>query len=404
MFENLIAQESIRKQLNSAVIQNKLPHSLLFNGEDYSGKMSAALELARAVSCEKGNAPWDCNCRSCRDHRVLNNPDLLLLGRRYFLEEIKASAELLNRSRATFAVYMFIRNVRKLLKRFEPLIWEGQEKKLNKYSSALANVNEAIEKLNPEKELMDEQTLKDFLDDLIHHVRTLIPAVPVGIPIDQIRNISRWAHRTSKGRAKVIVLERADSIKDSAANALLKILEEPPAHVTFILTTERKGGLIQTIRSRVRPYDFTPRSDQDSALVLEKLFRYENAHMSLYHFFQSWSDTDYGFINSHIRIFLDNCFSGGSIRELEDLFQYFDKNKGKDELKRFLRMLSDEIRLRFKEDPELISTVEGQNLVSLLLEKLNRCASNSSVYNQSSLFLMESLFYDIREQYEAFCN
>ncbi len=404
MFENLIAQDSIRKQLSSAVMQNKLPHSLLFNGEDYSGKMSAALELARAVSCEKGNALWDCNCRSCRDHRVLNNPDLLLLGRRYFLEEIKASAELLNRSRASYAVYMFIRNIRKLLKRFEPVIWEGQEKKLNKYSGALANVNEAIEKLDPEKKLMEEEELKAFLDDLIHQVRTLIPAVPVGIPIDQIRNISRWAHRTSNGRAKVIVLERAESIKDSAANALLKILEEPPSHVTFILTTERKGGLIQTIRSRVRPYDFTPRSDKDSALVLEKLFRYESADINLYHFFQSWSDTDYSFISSHIRIFLDNCFSSGSIRELEDLFQYFDKNRGKDELGRFLRMLSDEIRLRIKEDPELVSTVEGQNLVSSLLGKLNRCASNSSVYNQSSLFLLESLFYDIREQYEAFCN
>jgi DNA polymerase-3 subunit gamma/tau len=404
LFENLIAQESIRKQLSSAVMQNKLPHSLLFNGEDYSGKLSAALELARTVSCEKGSAAWDCNCRSCRDHRVLNNPDLLLLGRRYFLEEIKASAELLNRSRATFAVYMFIRNIRKLLKRFEPVIWEGQEKKLNKFSGALANANEAIEKLDPEKPLMPEEDLKAFLDDLIHQVRTLIPAVPAGVPIDQIRNISRWAHRTSNGRAKVIVLERADAIKDGAANALLKILEEPPAHVTFILTTDRKGSLIQTIRSRVRPYDFTPRSDADSALVLERLFRYEKADMSLYHFFQSWSDTDYGFISSHIRIFLDNCFSGGSIRELEDLFQYFDKNREKDELKRFLRMLSDEIRLRFREDPELISTVEGQALVSLLLGKINRCASNSSVYNQSSLFLLESLFYDIREQYEAFCN
>ena len=404
MFENLISQKSIRKQLSSAVIQDKLPQSLLFNGEDYSGKMSAALELARAVSCDKANAPWDCDCRSCRDHRLLNSPDLLLLGRRYFLEEIKASAELLNRCRAQFAVYMFIRNVRKLLKRFEPVLWEGQEKKLNKYSGALANATEALEKLDPERPLMEEDELKAFLDDLIHQVRLLIPAVPVGIPIDQIRNISKWAHRTSNGKAKIIILERADTIQDSAANALLKILEEPPAHVTFILTTERKGSLIQTIRSRVRPYDFTPRSDRDSALVLEKLFRYENADMSLYHFFQSWSDTDYNFISSHIRIFLDNCFSGGSIRELEDLFQYFDKNRGKDELKRFLRMLSDEIRLRFREDPELISTVEGQIMVSSLLEKINRCASNSSVYNQSSLFLMESLFYDIRERYEAFCN
>ena len=81
---------------------------------------------------------------------------------------------------------------------------------------------------------------------------------------------------------------------------------------------------------------------------------------TLFQFFQRWSDTDYNFISSHIRQFLDNCFNGDSIRDLDDLFQYFDKNKGKDELKRFLRLLSDELRLRFREDPDLLATVRGQ--------------------------------------------
>ncbi len=402
MFENLIGQESIKKQLVSGLSRNTLPHSLLFCGEDYSGKMTTALELARAVSCSSPNAPWDCSCRSCRDHRVLNNPDLLLLGKRYFLEEIKASAELLGRTRANFAVFMFIRNVRKLLKRFEPVIWEGQEKKLSKYSGTISSVSELLEQLDPEKELMGEKDLEKYLDDIINQVRTLTAAVPASTPIDQIRNISKWAHRTSSSKAKVVIIEKADTLLEGSANSLLKILEEPPAHVNFILTTDRKGSILQTIRSRVRHFEFTPRSVADSRLVLEKLFRTEDTNETLFQFFQRWSDTDYNFISSHIRQFLDNCFNGDSIRDLDDLFQYFDKNKGKDELKRFLRLLSDELRLRFREDPDLLATVRGQRLVSDILEEINSCGTNSARFNQSSLFLLESLFYNVREKYEAF--
>ncbi|QEN07482.1 hypothetical protein EXM22_05575 [Oceanispirochaeta crateris] len=402
MFENLIGQDAIKKQLSAGVLQNSLPHSLMFSGEDFSGKMTAALELARSISCTRENAPWDCDCRSCRDHRVLINPDLLLLGRRYFLEEIKASAELLKRTRAVFAIYMFLRNVRKLLKRFEPVLWEGQEKKLSKYNGALTSVTEALELLDPEKPLMEEDKLNKYLDELIGNIRNLIPAVPGAPPIDQIRNISKWAHRTSSGKAKIVIIEKAETLLDSAANSLLKILEEPPAHVTFILTTDRKGSIIQTIRSRVRNFEFTPRTSKVSSQILEKLFRQESCEMNLFQFFQSWSDTDYSFISNYIRLFTDTSINNGSIKELEELFQYFDKNKSKEELKRFLRLLTDELRLRFKEDPDLYSTVRGQILVSDLLSDINRCSSNSVRYNQSSLFLMESLFYNMREKYEAF--
>ncbi len=404
MFENLIGQDVIKKQLTLGILHNSLPHSLLFSGEDYSGKMTAALELARGISCSRDKAPWDCDCRSCRDHRVMINPDLLLLGRRYFLEEIKASAELLNRTRAVFASFMFIRNIRKLLKRFEPVLWEGQEKKLTKFNGSLSSLTEALELLDPEKPLMEEEELKSCLDDMINHVRNLLPAIPATIPIDQIRNISKWAHRTSTGKAKIVIIEKADTLLDSAANSLLKILEEPPPHVTFILTTDRKGSLIQTIRSRVRHYEFTPRSMESSALVLEKLFRFESSDTSLFQFFQRWSDTDYNFINNHIRLFTDITINGGSIRELEDLFLYFDKAKGKEDLKSFLRLLSDELRLRFREDPEFYSTVRGQILVTEILQEINKCASNSQRYNQSSLFLLESLFYSMRDRYEAFCS
>ena len=402
MFENLIGQDGVRDQLRSELKKKALPKALLFSGEAHAGKLTAALELARSITCEK-NGAWDCDCRACRDHRLIVNPDVLMLGNRYFISEIKASADLLIRTRAVFAQYMFIRNIRKLLKRFEPVIWEGMEKKLSKYSNALAQITENIELLDPGKELPEDKDLQKFLDDTIGLARNLIPAVPATVPVDQIRNISKWAHLTSTGTAKIVILEQVETLLESASNSLLKILEEPPPHVTFILMTERRGTIIPTILSRVRTFDFVPRTPAVSAAILQKLFRTDEDELELSSFFQRWSDIDYGFMREHVRTFADAVSTRGAITDLDDLFQFIDNNKSKVILKSFLRLLSDEIRMRFREDPELLGSVTGQSVVKNIMGEINKCSINSEVYNQNSLFLLECLFYKTRDIYEALC-
>ncbi len=404
MFENLIGQDNIRRQLQDSSLKGSLPHGLLFCGESCSGRMTAALELARVLSCTGGQADWDCPCRSCQDHRLLISPELLLLGRRSFIEEIKASGDLLVRTRAVFAAYMFIRNVRKLLKRFEGLLWEDNEKKLSKYSASIAFLTENLDHLDPGGILMPQDEMEHWLDEILSHVRRILPALPASIPVNQIRSISRWARQTGSGRAKVVILEGVETLQDSSANALLKILEEPPAPVTFILTAERKGAVLGTIRSRVRIFDFLPRSMETSGEILEKLYRYEGAEISLNHFFQGWSDRDQHFINTQVRLFLDNCFSEGENQGLEDLFQYFGKTKNREDFRVFLSLLSEEPRQRFLEDPDLLATVQGQALVSDIQKEINQSAAGALVYNQSLPFLFENLFYSVKEQYETFCT
>jgi len=403
LFENLIGQDSVRDQLQGALNNKTLPKALLFSGEAYAGKLTAALELARGITCKNGDARWDCDCRSCRDHRLIVNPDILILGNRYFMSEIKASAELLIRTRAVFAQYMYIRNIRKLLKRFEPIIWEGMEKKLSRYSRTLSQLTEKMEQLDPGKDLPEEGDLKKILDETTTLARNLLPAVPRGIPVDQVRNISRWAHRTSTGTAKIVIMEQAEKILESASNSLLKILEEPPSHVTFILLTERKGVLISTILSRVRNYDFAPRSRATSAAILEKLFRTEPKNMQLSEYFQEWSDLDYNFLKDKVRIFVDASVNRGSLTDLDDLFQFIDKNRDKTLLGSFLKLLTEEIKRRFKENPEWQGSVAGQKVVKDVMTEINICHVNSEIYNQNSLFLLECLFYKTRDIYEALC-
>lgn len=72
------------------------------------------------------------------------------------------------------------------------------------------------------------------------------------IPVDAIRALADFVAITAhRGRAKVIVIAPAEAMHPSAANALLKMLEEPPGSATyFVLVTHRPDRVLPTIRSR----------------------------------------------------------------------------------------------------------------------------------------------------------
>ena len=69
--------------------------------------------------------------------------------------------------------------------------------------------------------------------------------------IDQVRAAIDWAQQTSgRGRGKVLLLHPADALNTSAANALLKTLEEPPGQMRLLLTSADPEHLLPTVRSR----------------------------------------------------------------------------------------------------------------------------------------------------------
>ena len=81
------------------------------------------------------------------------------------------------------------------------------------------------------------------------------------IKIDQIRELIYTMNKTAlnSGR-KIYVIEQADRMNNSSANALLKFLEEPEANVTAILLTQRLNAIVSTIRSRCQLLSFQPLS------------------------------------------------------------------------------------------------------------------------------------------------
>jgi DNA polymerase-3 subunit delta' len=123
----------------------------------------------------------------------------------------------------------------------------------------------------------------DVLDDyaeasaerLEHNGLYAPPSGSEGLYVATIRTIVQKAGLTpAVGQRKVFVIGDADRMvsqegADQAANAFLKLLEEPPADTTIILTSSQPGALLPTIRSRVVAFRCAPLPDADVRAFLD---------------------------------------------------------------------------------------------------------------------------------------
>ena len=240
MFENIVGHPTTTRLLEEEVRSGRLPRAALITGPAYSGKLSIALELARVLACSAGGA-WGCGCDHCRRHRDLSYPYLVLMGSRYFALEIGAAVDLLRRSRTTAAYFFFVRAVRKLTLRYERLLWEGDEARLRPAEGAVTALNELMEELTPETE---GATLKRQSGKIEEQARKLVATIKTdNVPISQIRNVERWLHLSAPEGGKVVIIEQAEGLGESSRNALLRLLEEPPAGAHVILLSRRPGGV-----------------------------------------------------------------------------------------------------------------------------------------------------------------
>lgn len=91
------------------------------------------------------------------------------------------------------------------------------------------------------------------------------------IRVEEIRALRDTLHMT-RGRSghRVAVIDSIDDCNVASANALLKILEEPPPETTFFLISHRPGQLLPTIKSRCHNVALRPLPDRDVAQVLRE--------------------------------------------------------------------------------------------------------------------------------------
>ena len=90
--------------------------------------------------------------------------------------------------------------------------------------------------------------------------------------IDEIRELRDAArYSPARDRYKIYILDEAHQITEAAFNALLKTLEEPPAHVIFMMATTEPENIPQTIRSRCQHFSFHAVKFDDILAQLKKI-------------------------------------------------------------------------------------------------------------------------------------
>lgn len=206
---DLINHESTRASLAAALTRNQLPGSLLIHGPVGIGKQRLALWLAQRIVCDKPGQIEPCAaCPACKAVLRLQHPD----------------------------VHWFFPMPRP------------------KSSGGADRMADALEEARAEA--LEQKRAEPF--------RATLPSDTIGIYVGLIQTLRRLATaRPAMGRRKVFIVGDAEYLvpqeaSPEAANALLKILEEPPADTTFILTAADPDSLLPTIRSRVLPVRVRP--------------------------------------------------------------------------------------------------------------------------------------------------
>jgi DNA polymerase-3 subunit delta' len=206
----LFGHEALRARLEGAARAGRLPASLLLHGPAGVGKQRLALRLAQTLLCTGAEPPCG-ECQSCRYALDLAHPDLHWYFPRPRPKDTDPSAEDVEAD----------------------------------YAEARADRARKEQGLYPP------------------------PPGTDGLYVATVRAMLQAASRSpALGRRKVFIVGDAERMvpqegSDQAANAFLKLLEEPPADTTLILTSSEPGALLPTIRSRVVAVRVAPLTDDE---------------------------------------------------------------------------------------------------------------------------------------------
>ena len=393
MFENLVNQEA-GILLAADIRHNRLPGAILFSGSEASGKLTAALETARILSChENPQGKWLCECPSCLQHKSLICSNLMLMGPRDCSLEISAAAKtftdahFINAKFIDAARYLFLRSVRKLTLRFNGILWEG-DSSLNKIGSLIEEINENLEVLDFPRELPDITEVKKICEEISKLCNKLEEDFLYdSIPINQVRNMEAWAHiKTEEGR-KTVIIENADRMQTSVRNALLKILEEPPEDVVFILLTSKRNAIMQTILSRVRTYNFADRTLEQQREVITRVFHNEDFSGSINDYLLTYLPVTPTEIKGQARVFY-NSVANRQICNIEEIVKKCEKFNPRIELRLFLSNIAAFTK-------PLLNSQAGTEAAAQTMQLLRNCSDNITLYNQSPASALEILMRDM---------
>ena len=143
------------------------------------------------------------------------------------------------------------------------------------FARRLLSLPDATEDLGPGSDATDavaRQIAGGSHPNLVHITRPVTDkgtGFKTQITVEEIRKLNRFFRTTTSAKQwRVAIIDPADDMNRNAANALLKILEEPPERSIFLITNHMPGRLLPTIRSRCRVLRFDPLAADEMAATL----------------------------------------------------------------------------------------------------------------------------------------
>ncbi|MFS4492739.1 ATP-binding protein [Maribacter sp. 2308TA10-17] len=220
LFKDILGLSHIKNHLASSADAGRIPHAQMFVGPEGSGTLPMALAYMQYVVCGNQNGENSGGNESCNlKFDSLSHPDM------HFAFPVSNSDKV--KSHAVSNHYM-----------------------------------------EEWRQFLKEQPYGNLFD----WYRLIgIEKKQGQIGVDEAMDVvKKLALKSYEGGYKVMLIWMAEKLNTSAANKLLKLIEEPPEKTVFILVTEDEEQIIQTIRSRCQILHFPPLAENDIAKALEQ--------------------------------------------------------------------------------------------------------------------------------------
>lgn len=218
-WNSVIGQRGVKRMLQRAILQHRLPHAILLTGQEGAGTAAIAIAFARVVNCQQPIVAEDiidaCGvCHACIQNQGLQHPNVTVV------------------------------------------------------TALPAGKGDTDEDLKTEVFDALRLQLREMADDPYDELQL---AGATQIRIGQIRNLKHsLSLSASQDGHRVVLILRADEMTSEASNAFLKTLEEPHEGITLILTTSKPARILPTIASRCQEVICPPLEDDD---IIEELVR-----------------------------------------------------------------------------------------------------------------------------------
>lgn len=197
-FKDIVGQQEIKEQLIQTVKDGRISHAQLFYGPPGSGKLPLAIAYAQYISCTNRGEKDSCGeCPSCRKYNKLIHPDL-----HFVFPVIKDKSNLPISD-------TYIKSWREVIS-----------------ETPYFTFAQWLDKLGSENK--QASIYKDEAQQIIHKLNL----------------------KTYESLYKVMVIWLPEKMNITAANKLLKMIEEPPPQTVFLLVSEDQGAVLPTIFSR----------------------------------------------------------------------------------------------------------------------------------------------------------